>query len=159
MIALVRHAAAGVRGSFADDAARPLTLKGRLQANAIAADLGSLKFTRVLSSGYLRCRQTVEPLARARGLEVEVAAVLAEGHRAASLLPLLLRVGAAGAVLCSHGDVIADLVAHLVDQGLIPAGDARFPKASTWLIEMRRGAIAGARYLPPPEVARASPGA
>lgn len=149
LIALVRHADAGKRG-FQPDDQRSLTERGLAQAAALVEQLASLKLERVLSSPYLRCRQTVQPLASARGLTVEAAAVLAEGHGPEELIPLLIELAPGGAALCSHGDVIGGLVDRLLDLGLIKREEASLAKASSWLLDVREGAIAGARYLPPP---------
>jgi 8-oxo-dGTP diphosphatase len=148
MIALVRHAAAGERRA-GDDEVRPLTAKGRAQAANLVGQLASLPLARILSSPYLRCVQTVEPLAKARGLRVEEADALGEGGRAADVLRLMGRLAPAGAALCSHGDVIGALVEELVDRRLLAPDQARYSKGSTWLLEMDGSAVTSARYLPP----------
>ena len=148
MIALVRHAAAGERRAEGDES-RPLTAKGRAQARGLVAQLKNLPLTRVISSPYLRCRQTVEPLAEARGLRVEDLDALAEGHSAGEVLRLLPELAPAGAALCSHGDVIGMLIEDLVDQGLVRPEEARFQKGSTWLLELSGKKLVSARYLPP----------
>jgi 8-oxo-dGTP diphosphatase len=102
----LRHAAAGERYEWAgDDFHRPLTKKGRRQAEDLAAVLATDDVRRVVSSPYVRCVQTVEPLAAALGLEVELDDRLAEGagHSAQALLE------EEGVVACTHGDVIYDL--------------------------------------------------
>jgi len=112
---LVRHASAGERHLWADDdRLRPLDDKGRRQALEIAAALCSEDIRRVVSSPYVRCVQTVEPLAAELGLEVELDERLAEGagQAAADLLD------EEGIVLCTHGDVASDLL----DVGLKKAG-------------------------------------
>jgi 8-oxo-dGTP diphosphatase len=148
VIALVRHAAAGERRAV-NDAARALTAKGRAQANGLVAQLEGIPLARVLSSPYLRCRQTVEPLAAARGVPVEDLEVLAEGHSAEELLRLLPDLARGGAALCSHGDVIGGLVDALVEAGLVRPAEARYSKGSTWLLELDGTRLKSARYLPP----------
>lgn len=106
MSVLIRHASAGDRDDWAgDDFHRPLDKKGRRQAEEIAAVLGTEDVRRVVSSPYVRCVQTVEPLAAALGLEVERDERLAEGagFSAQEL------VEEDGVVACTHGDVIHDL--------------------------------------------------
>src|SRR3984893_7464329 len=77
---LVRHAKAGSRRDWeGPDECRPLTAAGRLQAAAIAERLRARPVTRLLSSPYLRCVQTLEPLAKELGLVVECDDDLAEG--------------------------------------------------------------------------------
>jgi 8-oxo-dGTP diphosphatase len=104
---LLRHASAGDRDKWADDDFhRPLDKKGWRQAEEIAARFGLEDIRRVVSSPYARCVQTVEPLAAALGLEVELDERLAEGagYSAQALFE------EDGVVACTHGDVIYDLI-------------------------------------------------
>ena len=107
MSVLLRHASAGHRDAWAgDDWHRPLDEKGRREAEELAVVLGTDDVRRVVSSPYVRCVETVEPLAAALGLEVEVDDRLAEGAgRAAEAL-----LAEGGVVACTHGDVIHDLI-------------------------------------------------
>lgn len=106
---LLRHASAGDRGDWAgDDWHRPLDAKGRRQAEELAAALATEDVRRVVSSPLVRCVQTVEPLAAALGLEVELDDRLAEGGGSSSR-PLLAE---GGVVACTHGDVIFELLGY-----------------------------------------------
>src|SRR5206468_2146730 len=65
---LVRHGAAGDRHAWHEaDELRPLDEEGRWQAEALVALLAEAVIERLLSSPYLRCVQTLEPLAAVRG--------------------------------------------------------------------------------------------
>ena len=76
---VIRHASARDREEWAgDDRLRPLDPNGFAQAARLVELLDGYEIARVLSSPALRCVQTVEPLARERGLEVEVCDELAE---------------------------------------------------------------------------------
>ncbi len=109
MSVLLRHASAGDRYMWAaDDQHRPLDKKGRRQAEKLADELGTEDVRRVVSSPYARCVQTVEPLAAALGLEVELDDRLAEGG-GSSARALLEEPGV---VACTHGDVIFELLGH-----------------------------------------------
>jgi len=79
---LVRHASAA---PGTPDDARPLTVEGRAEADALAAQLARENPTAVLSSPLLRARQTAEIVARAAGIEAEVDANLAPGATPATL--------------------------------------------------------------------------
>jgi len=70
---LVRHCESSGQ---APDA--PLTTRGSVQAEALAEFLAPRTIGRILSSPYLRARQSIEPLARKAGLELEIDARLAE---------------------------------------------------------------------------------
>ena len=76
---IVRHASAGERDEWeGDDRLRPLDARGFAQAARLVELLDGYEIARVLSSPAVRCVQTVEPLARARGLEIDVREELAE---------------------------------------------------------------------------------
>ncbi len=66
---LLRHGLAVELGTpgYADDAARPLTPEGQRKLRKVAAAMKrlELKFDRILSSPYLRARQTAEVVAAA----------------------------------------------------------------------------------------------
>lgn len=146
---VVRHAKAGSRSRWdGDDRDRPLTDNGRAQAKAIAALLGHHEIERILTSPYARCVQTVKPLAKRLGLPVEEDQRLAEGGGWAHALACV-EAAAAPIVLCSHGDVIGDLMWSLERRG-IPLDDDRIEKASTWALSVEDGEVTKARYLEPP---------
>ena len=71
------------------------------------AQLAERDFSRIVSSPYVRCVQSVEPLAEARGLHVEAVDALAEGAGEAAALELFRSLDAP-AVACVHGDLAAD---------------------------------------------------
>jgi len=146
---LVRHAKAGSRSRWrGPDDLRPLIKAGRRQAEALVALLGSESITRIVSSPYVRCRQTVEPLGEALRLPVDLADALTEGATVIEALRLIEKVSAESAVLCSHGDVIGALLDHFKQGGVPVEGDA-FEKGSTWALEIDAGAVVSARYLAP----------
>jgi 8-oxo-dGTP diphosphatase len=147
---VIRHAKAGSRRRFeGDDRLRPVSRNGRKQAEGIAALLAHHDIGRVLTSPYVRCVQTVEPLAAALGLEVEVHDPITEGGDWQDALQLVEQASAPIA-LCSHGDVIGDLMHHLAARG-VPLDDDRIEKGSTWVLRVEGGEVVKARYLPPPE--------
>jgi 8-oxo-dGTP diphosphatase len=150
---LIRHAHAGDRAAWhGDDSLRPLSDKGRLQAERIAAELVAPPLRRVLSSPSLRCVQTVEPLARAHGLEVETDERLLEGADPSDALALVeeqLQSGALAA--CTHGDLVPEILDLLRGDGVRLEAPPTWPKASTWVLEgADSGPVVAARYLPPP---------
>ena len=78
---VVRHAKAGSRSHWTgDDSKRPLSKKGQKQAEDLVSLLAEFKIAAIFSSPYLRCMQTIEPLARELGLRVAAAPELAEGQ-------------------------------------------------------------------------------
>ncbi len=150
---LVRHAAAGNRNEWnEDDRLRPLTDKGRRQTGAIAAMLARRGIERIISSPYLRCIQTVEPLGEECRAEVELSDALAEGPNTDAALELLNGLVGYNAVLCSHGDVIPAVMDRLVSAGLALQSEFQCAKASIWEVEVERGQFTTAHYIPPPDV-------
>lgn len=117
---LVRHAEAGRRSDDPDDEARPLTARGLAQAEAIGALLGSAPVREIRSSRYLRCRQTVEPLADRLRLPVADDGALAEEARIEETWALLEHLAAADGdvVLCSHGNVLQAVLARMHRRGV-----------------------------------------
>ena len=121
----VRHAKAGSRSDWTgDDRKRPLSKKGMKQAEDLVALLDPFPITAIFSSPYLRCVQTVEPLARKRKLEIRQS---------------------------THGDIVWELVEDLVHREVPNAGDGGYEKGSTWVLEVdEHGVAKRARYLPAP---------
>jgi broad specificity phosphatase PhoE len=112
---LLRHASAGHRDRLqeGDDRLRPLDARGRRQAAELVELLRPLGVRRLLSSPYVRCIETVEPLAAALDLAVEADERLAEGSGGTALE--LLRED--GLILCTHGDVVEELIGRGLKKG------------------------------------------
>ena len=141
---LVRHADAGDRDEWdGPDHLRPLTDRGIREADALVTGLAGFSVERVLSSPFLRCTQTVEPLARHVGMAVEECDALAEGNGHAALELVRVLAGAA-VVLCTHGDVIGDVLEAVPAPRRPP-----MKKGSVWALEAEDGVYVSARYLPP----------
>jgi len=150
-IYLVRHAKAGSRSGYdGPDEERPLSKNGRRQTAVLTEALVDSGVTRVITSPYVRCSQTVQPLAERLGIPFELSDALAEGAGVIDALELVEKYADEQTVLCSHGDVIGDLLDHCKHLG-IALDDDRLEKGSTWVLDFADGVIAGARYLPPPE--------
>jgi 8-oxo-dGTP diphosphatase len=104
MVLLIRHASAGDRELWeGNDRERPLDEKGIRQAAALVELLASYEVERILSSPAVRCAQTVEPLAQARGVEVEVRDELSEEHQWTEGAALVRSLLGSDAVVCGHG--------------------------------------------------------
>jgi 8-oxo-(d)GTP phosphatase len=129
-VLVIRHASAGDREDWdGDDRLRPLNAKGFAQAGRLAELLDRYKISRVLSSPAVRCVQTVEPLAHARGLEVEVREDLAEE-----------RQGSDGAELVQS--LVGDDLAVSVHGGLSEAAFDESQKKAEVLVVDDRGRVA-----------------
>lgn len=147
-IHLVRHAAAGSPTDWHQpDDLRPLTNGGLVGAATIADALLPHDVSRILSSRYVRCVQTVQPLADKLGLEVEHHPALAEEAAVEATWALFEEVAAARdeVVLCSHGNVIPPLLDRLRRRGIeLLADEWSCHKGSIWTIELDDGKAARA---------------
>jgi phosphohistidine phosphatase SixA len=147
---LVRHAKAGSRsGWVGPDQKRPLSKGGREQADALARNMAAAPVTRVVSSPYVRCMETVSPLAEKVGVAVEPHEALAEGHTVNAAIELLVSLPD-HAVVCSHGDVIPAVVDALVRQGMQVQGEPDWRKGVVWVLERDGDEFVRAVALPPP---------
>jgi 8-oxo-dGTP diphosphatase len=150
---LVRHAAAGDRATWTgEDRDRPLTRKGEAQARGILGRLRDEGLERIITSPYLRCTETVRPLAESLGLELELDHALVEGAGRKRARALVEGLFGQNTVLCSHGDVIPQLLDWMVGEGIRLESDFDCKKGSIWVIEIDSGEFGSARYLPPVEV-------
>jgi 8-oxo-dGTP diphosphatase len=143
---VVRHGKAGHRANWdGDDVERPLTAAGQRQAVAIAERLAAEAVKSLWSSPYVRCVQTLEPLAGRIGLPITPDERLAEGTPIEATLELVLHAGD-GAVLCTHGDVLTDVMNALVRRGTELTTAPEWRKGAIWVLN---GDTAAAE--PPPE--------
>ncbi len=101
---LIRHGSAGDRAAWdGDDRARPLDERGLRQAASLVELLAPYAIDRILSSPAVRCVQTVESLAHARELAIEVREELAEELQWTLGAELVRSLAGGDAVVCGHG--------------------------------------------------------
>ena len=147
----VRHAKAGSRGHWqGDDRVRPIGKKGKKQAEALIDVFKPYKLSAIYSSPYLRCVQTVEPLARDRELEIQETPDLAEGRGLRGAMKFMSDENLDNVVLSTHGDLVWELVEELVRRRVIRAGEGGYEKGSTWVVDVEDGKPVRARFIPAP---------
>ncbi len=148
---LVRHAKAGERRLWnADDIERPLSKKGWKQAELVGKRLAKHDPSVLLSSAYVRCIQTLEPLGERLDLKVEIDERLTE-HEPVEPLLELIREAPKGAVMCSHGDLIPAALQRLKKAGAKIATQPDWRKSSVWVLQRsKNGHIVKATAWPPP---------
>jgi broad specificity phosphatase PhoE len=147
----VRHAKAGSRSHWqGDDRLRPIGKKGVKQSEALIDIFKPFKISAIYSSPYLRCVQTVEPLASDRGLDVQEAGALAEGRGLRGAFEFMSDPKLDDVVLSTHGDVVWELVEDLVRRRVIKPGEGGYEKGSTWVVEVRDGKPVRALFIPAP---------
>jgi phosphohistidine phosphatase len=119
---LLRHGVAVERDphSFPEDARRPLTLKGEDRVRLVADAMRALEldFDRIITSPYLRARQTAEVVASALGLRrgLESSETLAPEGDPRALLRLINRVtpGPENVLLVGHEPYLSRLLSLLI---------------------------------------------
>ena len=148
---LVRHAKAGERRLWTDDDLhRPLSKKGWKQSELLAKRLAKLEPQALLSSPYVRCVQTLEPLAKRLDTTVTIDQRLCEDEPVGPVLEMLTDAPA-GAVLCSHGDIIPATILALERSGTKLSTQPDWRKASVWVLRRnKKGVIVHATAWPPP---------
>jgi len=147
---LVRHAKAGKRSQWDDDdMLRPLVAEGMRQAAIIAESIAPLQPTALFSSPFVRCMQTLEPLSKASGLHIVPHDLLAEGVDFIRTVEWMHTL-ADGAVMCSHGDVIPEVIDALERRGMEVSGLRETRKGSVWVLEHLNDEFVGGHAWPPP---------
>lgn len=132
----MRHVKAGDRARWGDrpDIERPISAGGARQAEALARRLAGEGVARLVSSPYVRCRQSLEPLAEQVGLAIETDERLAEEQPLERVLSLVAELPSR-TVLCSHGDIIPELIAALVRRGMELTTEPDWRKATLWTLK------------------------
>lgn len=148
---LVRHAKAGERRLWTgDDHDRPLSGKGRKQAELLADRLAELAVGELRASPYARCVQTLEPLGARLGRPVEIDERLREDSPFEPVLDLIA-TAPDGSVLCTHGDIIPAAVQALHRRGTEVRNPVDWRKATVWVLKRdRRARVVHATVWPPP---------
>ncbi len=156
-VLLVRHGNAGTRrGWVGDDRDRPLDDCGWEQADELVRLLAHFDPTRIVSADYVRCRQTMRPLAQSLALQIEDEPLLSETTypgREEAAMELVRHLGYPheATVASSQGPVIADLVSRLAEDDDVdlpsPPGAE---KGGTWALTFREERLADAEYFGAP---------
>lgn len=118
-LVVLRHGKAKPREEWdGPDATRPLTARGRRQADAIVGPLRAFGVRKVVSSPAERCLQTVAPLAAALDRRIEQSPLLSQDAWEEGTADVRTIVGERvrarrPAVLCSHRPVLPDILHEL----------------------------------------------
>ena len=151
-IYLVRHAKAGRKGQWnGPDLTRPLDELGRIQAKALATKMSEVMPTKLMSSPFLRCVQSLEDLSDLTGLPILTDKRLAEEKDVADAVHLLEQAPDR-TVICSHGDMIPALIHTLESRGMKITTAPDWRKASVWVLERTKKSFTSAAAWPPPLV-------
>lgn len=135
---LLRHAKAKPRSSWnRPEGERPLAATGKRQAVAVARLLACWKPTKVVSSPWTRCMQTVGVYARAQGLPIKEQPKLTEAEhqrkpaKAAKVIEKQYE-SSADVLVCTHRPVLPTLLEAL-SQHLDSTQAKALPRKEPWL--------------------------
>jgi 8-oxo-dGTP pyrophosphatase MutT (NUDIX family) len=146
---ILRHGSAGEKGDWpGEDALRPLEARGRVEADELTGLLSAFGPLQVITSATARCVSTVLPYALRTGarLTTEPALTmnadipdLAVAHK----VMLDLVADRTPAVICTHGEIVADLITTLCREfGEKAPEDPTLRKSSFWVVHLSDDKIA-----------------
>jgi 8-oxo-(d)GTP phosphatase len=140
---IVRHTSAGAKLDR-DDELRPLDPRGRAEARRLGELLACFGPAQVVSSATARCLETMLPYASRVGVEIRtdraftVGTSDAAGARLAELL-----ADAAPAIVCTHGELVPELVVRACKElDAPPPDDPVLDKGSFWVLQAANGTLA-----------------
>jgi 8-oxo-dGTP diphosphatase len=87
------------------------------QAYGLVDSLAAYDLDRLVTSPYMRCVQTLEPLAAQRGVELELRDELTEGASREEALALIEELRGFSTALCTHGDVVLEILGSELRKG------------------------------------------
>lgn len=140
----MRHAETEEHAATGRDEDRSLTERGLTQATAVARGLAALEpgIALVLTSPYLRARQTAQPAAEALGLSgARSTRALEPGSNPEAVLSALEELEEESVLLVGHAPLLGLLLGRLVAPG--PDADIPLSKAGVACVSLRRGARGG----------------
>ncbi|WUH99052.1 NUDIX hydrolase [Spirillospora sp. NBC_00431] len=150
-LVILRHASAGEKADWRDaDELRPLDAAGRAEAADLTGLLHAYGPARLVSSATARCLETVLPYARLVGEPIGTDAAFTIGAtgpgRAVERLLSLVADGAP-AVVCTHGEIVAELVTGLCKElrEEVP-NDPNLRKAEFWVAHLATGSMAALEH-------------
>lgn len=127
-IVVARHATSVQAGIWmGTDASRPLAERGAGQAQKLVKQIAAWRPKKIVSSNAVRCRKTMEPLAKKLDLEVKATSKISQDAFHSGNDDVREVVGKivrkrTSAVLCSHGPVIPEIVREIALATGTPTG-------------------------------------
>ena len=137
---LLRHAKALARSEWpGDDDDRPLDALGQLQASKLTSIYQIFNLKEIHTSDAIRCYDTVTPLAKSLGIQLEVTGKLSESafkkdkERAFDYLKEVIKSNKS-ALLCSHNPVLPKLLAKVSKKNDLTPDDEKLQPADAWIL-------------------------
>jgi phosphohistidine phosphatase SixA len=148
IVYLVRHAHAGQRAASGRDIYRPLSERGIAEAQGLIDGLMDSQIDAVLSSPATRCVQTVQGLAKSRGLEVVEVEDLWEDSLPNDMLAVIEACSdTENIAVCSHGNLIPEVLEMMARKHKIEVIGRGCEKGSVWELHRSDKTWERARYV------------
>ena len=152
----LRHGLAGDSTTWAGaDETRPLTPEGitRMQGSACTIAALELELDEIISSPYIRARQTADIVATELGLPVTAAASLVPGFNFTMLERLLnSRLTASALLLVGHEDDFSQIIGRLIGSGRVMMKKGSLARVDLLQLQPPAGILSW--LLPPKLLAR-----
>ena len=150
---ILRHTKALERGDWdEEDSQRTLSEVGFDQAQLLLKHLEPFAIDEVYTSDYVRCVQTVTPLAHSRGLTITQVPSLNEKTfeedplRSVSFANAL-KQDEKNILICSHNPVIPTMLRGILNTKLKNKDLIKLEPGDAWIVHRVRGEIVGLDYL------------
>jgi len=135
-LVILRHASAGDKHQWREaDSLRPLDAAGRREAAALTGLLHAYGPLQVISSATARCLETVLPYARLTRASIGTDPAFTVGDTGPeAAVARLLTLAGTPAVVCTHGEIVSELVTGLCKElGEKVPDDPSLRKAEFWV--------------------------
>ena len=135
-LVILRHASAGDKYQWREaDSLRPLDAAGRREAAALTGLLHAYGPLQVISSATARCLETVLPYARLTRASIGTDPAFTVGDTGPeAAVARLLTLAGTPAVVCTHGEIVSELVTGLCKElGEKVPDDPSLRKAEFWV--------------------------
>jgi 8-oxo-dGTP diphosphatase len=146
---ILRHTKALERGDWdEDDSLRPLEDVGQVQAHQLVNRLAPFAIDEIYTSDYLRCLQTVAPLADARRITPVSIPNLNEANfeldpQRAITFANALKQDQKNILICSHNPVIPTMLRGILNTKLKNRDLMKLEPGDAWIVHRINGEIVG----------------
>lgn len=150
---ILRHTKALERGDWDEaDSQRTLNELGLDQAQQLIKQLEPFAIEEIYTSDYMRCVQTVTPLAHSRGLSITQVPSLNEENfevdpsRSVTFVNAL-KQDEKNILICSHNPVIPTMLRGILNTKLKNKDLIKLEPGDAWIVHRIKGEIVGLDYL------------
>lgn len=151
---ILRHTKALERGDWEDsDSLRTLNERGFAQAEFLVEHLRPFAIDEIYTSDFTRCIQTVEPLAKQRGIPAtqiqNLNETIFESDPERSIaFANALKQDQKNILICSHNPVIPTMLRGILNTKLKNRDLIKLEPGDAWLVHRIKGEIVALDYLP-----------